>query len=159
MQVETVSTDEIAVCPGCGNAMHFARAGSPVGQLSALQTFECRPCGLSITGEAVLEICREWRPSRLTSAYSRKSTGRPCLIAPGAAGRGGHLSRTSIADYARAKKIVRGLGRAGRKMSGVLFTRWHCRRVKRYGDPWRLNDDEPPWTGPGPPPSSMRGRS
>ena len=64
MQVDTVSTDEIAACPGCGNAMHFARAWSPIGQLSALQTFECRPCGLSITAEEVLQMSREWRPTR-----------------------------------------------------------------------------------------------
>jgi tetratricopeptide (TPR) repeat protein len=47
-----------------GNAMRFARAGSPNGHLSALQTFECRPCGLSLTAEAVLEVCAKWRHQR-----------------------------------------------------------------------------------------------
>ena len=61
MLVETVSTDQIAACPGCGNAMRFARAGSPNGKLSALQTFECEPCGLALTAESVLDVCREWR--------------------------------------------------------------------------------------------------
>jgi hypothetical protein len=61
MRVDTVSTDQIAVCPTCGNAMQFARAGSPNAGLSALQTFECRPCGLSITAEAVLEVCAQQR--------------------------------------------------------------------------------------------------
>ncbi len=94
----------------------------------------------------------------LTWAYSRKSP--PNLASsrrrsPDA----GHLSRTSIADYARAKKIVRGLSQGLTEDERHAVADRTVEELKRYGDPWRLNDDEPPWTGPGPPPSSMRGRS
>ena len=75
VRVETVCTDKIAVCPGCGNAMRFARAWSPIGELSALQTFECRPCGLSLTAEAVLQgICRAARVENRTAVAETAAT-------------------------------------------------------------------------------------
>jgi hypothetical protein len=36
--------------------LRFARTVLQIGDLSALQTFECKPCGLSITSQAVLDL-------------------------------------------------------------------------------------------------------
>ena len=39
-------------CPSCGRLMKLARITPRVGGLPELQTFECRPCGVTFT-EAV----------------------------------------------------------------------------------------------------------
>ena len=55
-RVDKVCTDWLAGCPGCGEPLRFARTVLQIGDLSALQTFECKPCGLSITSQAVLGL-------------------------------------------------------------------------------------------------------
>ena len=57
----------------------------------------------------------------------------------------------------RAKKIVRGLSQGLTEEERHAVADRAVEELKRYGDRWRLNEDEPPWTGPGPQPSSMQG--
>jgi hypothetical protein len=55
VRVDRICTDWLAGCPSCGNPLRFVRTVLLVGDLSELQTFECRPCGLSLTTQAVLD--------------------------------------------------------------------------------------------------------
>jgi hypothetical protein len=45
-----------AICPSCANPMRFARSLPQARGLSELQIFECRTCGLAVSGEAVAEV-------------------------------------------------------------------------------------------------------
>ena len=47
-----VALPNTPICPNCGRAMKLARITPRVGGLPELQTFECRPCGVTLT-EAV----------------------------------------------------------------------------------------------------------
>jgi len=55
-RVDRICTDWLAGCPSCGEPLRFARTVLQIGDLSELQTFECKPCGLSITTQAVLDL-------------------------------------------------------------------------------------------------------
>ena len=45
--------NECVACPCCGEPMRFARTVSVSNaNLSEMQTFECKPCGLVVTAEA-----------------------------------------------------------------------------------------------------------
>lgn len=55
-RVDKVCTDWLAGCPSCGEPLRFARTVLQIGDLSELQTFECKPCGLSITTQAILDL-------------------------------------------------------------------------------------------------------
>jgi hypothetical protein len=55
-RVDRICTDWLAGCPSCGEALRFARTVLQIGDLSELQSFECKPCGLSITAQAVLDL-------------------------------------------------------------------------------------------------------
>jgi predicted RNA-binding Zn-ribbon protein involved in translation (DUF1610 family) len=39
-------------CPCCGETMRLARTASHA-DLASMETFECKPCGLTVTAEAV----------------------------------------------------------------------------------------------------------
>jgi hypothetical protein len=54
--VDKINTDQLAICPSCGAAMHFSRIVPSIDGLPEMQTFECRPCQLAITAEQVLEF-------------------------------------------------------------------------------------------------------
>lgn len=55
-RVDSVCTDRLAKCPSCGEPLTFVRTTVPqVGDPSEVQTFECGPCGLSLTAQAVLD--------------------------------------------------------------------------------------------------------
>jgi len=56
--MDKINTDQLAICPSCGAAMHFSRIVPSIGSLPEMQTFECRPCQLAITAEQVLQ-CSE----------------------------------------------------------------------------------------------------
>ena len=43
---------ERVACPCCGETMQFARTAAHV-DLPAMQTLECKPCGLVVSAEAV----------------------------------------------------------------------------------------------------------
>jgi C4-type Zn-finger protein len=43
---------ERVACPCCGETMQFAQT-APHANLREMQTFECKPCGLVVTAEAV----------------------------------------------------------------------------------------------------------
>ena len=43
-------------CPGCGIVMRFVGSVPQLGELSELQTFRCRQCGLTVSGEAAAEV-------------------------------------------------------------------------------------------------------
>ncbi len=43
---------EYVACPCCGGTMQVARTVAHV-QLAAMETFECKPCGLVVAAEAV----------------------------------------------------------------------------------------------------------
>jgi len=55
----------------------------------------------------------------------------------------------------RARKVVRGLRQGLTPEEREAVADRAVEEMKKYGDPWRLNDEEPPWTGPGPAQSSM----
>jgi hypothetical protein len=55
VRVARICADWLGGCPSCGNPLRFVRTVLQVGDLSELQTFECRPCGLSLTTQAVLD--------------------------------------------------------------------------------------------------------
>jgi hypothetical protein len=55
-RVDRVCTDWLAGCPGCGEPLRFARTVLQISDQSELHTFECKPCGLSITSQAVLDL-------------------------------------------------------------------------------------------------------
>ena len=59
----------------------------------------------------------------------------------------------------RACKVVRGLRRGLTDDERLAVADQAVEEMKRYGDPWRLNEDEPPWDGPGPAQSSMQSKS
>jgi len=45
--------NEYVACPCCGEPMRFARTVSVSNaNLSEMQAFECKPCGLAVTAEA-----------------------------------------------------------------------------------------------------------
>jgi hypothetical protein len=54
-RVDRICTDWLAGCPSCGKPMRFVRTMLQVADLSELQIFECLPCGLSISSQAVLD--------------------------------------------------------------------------------------------------------
>jgi hypothetical protein len=55
-RVDSVCTDRLAKCPSCGEPLTFVRTTVPqVSDPSEVQTFECGPCGLSLTAQAVLD--------------------------------------------------------------------------------------------------------
>ena len=56
--MNNINTDQAAICPSCGAAMHFSRIVPPIGGLPEMQTFECRPCQLAITAEHSPSIFR-----------------------------------------------------------------------------------------------------
>jgi|SRR5271155_1082317 len=77
MQAHTVRTDEIAVCPSCGSAMLFARAGSPVGKLTpdmnaGLAAFRLQPKLSSKFADNGAPGARHW-PIRSVPPYLRDS--------------------------------------------------------------------------------------
>ena len=43
---------EYVACPCCGETMRLARTTSHA-DLSQMETFECKPCGLAVAAEAV----------------------------------------------------------------------------------------------------------
>ena len=43
---------EYVACPCCGERMQFARTGSHP-NLGEMQIFDCKPCGLMLTAEAL----------------------------------------------------------------------------------------------------------
>ena len=52
--------NEYVACPCCGEPMRFTRTASMSNaNLSEMQTFECKPCGLAVTAEAA---CGSMRP-------------------------------------------------------------------------------------------------
>jgi len=55
-RVDRICTDWLAGCPSCGQPLRFARTVLQIGDLSELQTFGCKPCSLSITTQAVLDL-------------------------------------------------------------------------------------------------------
>jgi len=55
-RVDRICTDWPAGCPSCGEPLRFVRTTLQIGDPSELQTFECKPCGLSITTQAVLDL-------------------------------------------------------------------------------------------------------
>jgi hypothetical protein len=55
-RVDRICTDWLAGCPSCGEPLRFARTLLPISGRSELQTFECKPCGLSITSQTVLDL-------------------------------------------------------------------------------------------------------
>jgi hypothetical protein len=58
----------------------------------------------------------------------------------------------------RACKVVRGLRQGLTEDERLAVADDAVEEMKRYGDPWRLNEDNPPWTGAGPAQSSMQGK-
>jgi len=50
--MDTAAAPNTPICPNCGRAMKLARVTPRLGGLPELQTFECRPCGVTLT-EAV----------------------------------------------------------------------------------------------------------
>jgi hypothetical protein len=61
--MNNINTDQFAICPSCGAAMHFSRIVPSIGGLPEMQTFECRPCQLAITAEQVLQFSEMAEPS------------------------------------------------------------------------------------------------
>jgi hypothetical protein len=68
--MDKINTDQLAICPSCGAAMHFSRIVPSIDGLPEMQTFECRPCQLAITAGQVLGRATE------TAAYLHKT---PCI--------------------------------------------------------------------------------
>jgi transposase-like protein len=62
--MDKITTDQLAICPSCGAAMHFSRIVPSIDGLPEMQTFECRPCQLAITAEQVLEFSEAAEPPR-----------------------------------------------------------------------------------------------
>jgi len=54
--MNSINTDQLAICPSCGAAMHLSRIVPAVGGLPEMQTFECRLCHLAVTAEQVLQF-------------------------------------------------------------------------------------------------------
>jgi len=54
--VDHAETDCLTACPGCGAPMRFLRTVPPLNGLPELQTFQCKPCGLAVTAEQVLQL-------------------------------------------------------------------------------------------------------
>ena len=54
--MDHVDTDRLTACPSCGAPMRFLRTVPPFGGLPELQTFACRPCGLAVSAEQVLQL-------------------------------------------------------------------------------------------------------
>ena len=54
--MDKINTDQLAICPSCGAAMHFSRIVPSIDGLPEMQTFECRPCQLAITAGQVLQF-------------------------------------------------------------------------------------------------------
>jgi hypothetical protein len=55
-RVDRICTDLLAGRPSCGEPLIFARSVLQISDLSELQTFECKHCGLSITTQAILDL-------------------------------------------------------------------------------------------------------
>src|SRR5271169_2102771 len=55
MRVDTICTDQLALCPTCGEPMRFAPAFSKFGAENAQQIFECKLCRLAVTTEEILD--------------------------------------------------------------------------------------------------------
>jgi predicted RNA-binding Zn-ribbon protein involved in translation (DUF1610 family) len=51
--IEMREYSEYVACPCCGETMQLARTASHA-ELPALETFQCKPCGLAVTAEAVI---------------------------------------------------------------------------------------------------------
>ncbi len=56
----------------------------------------------------------------------------------------------------RAKKVMRGLKQALTSQERCAVADRAVEEMKKRGDPWRLNEDEAPGSGPGAPASQMR---
>jgi rubredoxin len=57
--------NDYVTCPCCGEPMRFARTVSVSNaNLSEMQTFECKPCGLAVTAEAARGSMRPLLESR-----------------------------------------------------------------------------------------------
>jgi hypothetical protein len=54
--LDHAETDYLTACPSCGAPMRFLRTVPPLDGLPELQTFECKPCGLAVTAEQVLQF-------------------------------------------------------------------------------------------------------
>jgi predicted RNA-binding Zn-ribbon protein involved in translation (DUF1610 family) len=50
--IEMREYSEYVACPCCGEIMRLARTASHA-ELPSMETFECKPCGLAVTAEAV----------------------------------------------------------------------------------------------------------
>ena len=55
-RADGVCTDWLAGYPSCGEPMRFARTVLQISDLSELQIFECKPCGLSITSQTAFDL-------------------------------------------------------------------------------------------------------
>jgi hypothetical protein len=53
--VNHAAIDCLTACPSCGAPMRFLRT-APFRRLPELQTFECKPCGLAVSVEQVLQF-------------------------------------------------------------------------------------------------------
>jgi hypothetical protein len=53
-EMDHAETDCLIGCPSCGEAMRFLQTPRPNRIFCELQTFECRPCRLTVTTEQVL---------------------------------------------------------------------------------------------------------
>jgi transposase-like protein len=47
--MHTVAVPNIPMCPNCGRPMKLARVTPRLGGLPELQSFECRPCSITLT--------------------------------------------------------------------------------------------------------------
>lgn len=54
--MDHAETDRLTACPSCGAPMRFLRTVPPLCGLPELQTFECKPCGLAVTAEQLLQL-------------------------------------------------------------------------------------------------------
>jgi len=52
--MDHADTDRLIACPSCGEAMRFLQTARSNRIFRELQTFECRPCHLTVTAEQVL---------------------------------------------------------------------------------------------------------
>jgi len=62
--MDHAETDRFLSCPSCGAAMRFLQTKRLDRVFRELQTFECRPCRLTVTAEQVLlqfpELLSAW---------------------------------------------------------------------------------------------------
>jgi len=51
--IEMRQYSEYVACPCCGETMQLARRTASHAELPSTETFECKPCGLAVTAEAL----------------------------------------------------------------------------------------------------------